>query len=400
MKRIICVISVFLLLAMLFCGTVTVSAADTGVLNGKKAIFFGDSIGAGWRDAIAGEGVNDWANSGGWSYRLQRDFGMQSTLKAIAGNSFTQIPNRSRIIEQIKASPWGGYDYVVFQGGFNDAMGENSKGSAYDNRYVAPVGTLSTGFELGSFDTATFAGAMEEFLCYVNMKYPDAKVGFIITYQTPHSEYGGVTKDSAKMRQYYSMAKQICAKWGIGYLDLYDGTAPDGKHYSNDVLDMDNASTASVPGGADHIHLSKEGYDRITPYIADWMAGLEKMHPATTTAPATTTTAAPAVTTTAAKPAVTTSKANVSGVVTAPTGAVTTDTATVGTTVVEDAAPTKPADADAVEENTAATEKEVGSENGGNTGLTVALIILVVLAVLVVAAIVVILLLRKKGKIG
>lgn len=52
-------------------------AADpTTALSGKTAVFFGDSIAAGWRDVISGEGIDDYTNSGGWSYRLQRDYGM------------------------------------------------------------------------------------------------------------------------------------------------------------------------------------------------------------------------------------------------------------------------------------------------------------------------------------
>ncbi len=252
--------------------TLLTEAADTSALRGKSAIFFGDSIAAGWRDQIDSEGITNYSNSGGWSYRLQRDFGMVSTLKAVAGSSFTTIADRNHIPTLIQNAGSGSYDYVILEGGFNDAMGSNTKPSPENT--AARVGTITNSFFPEDFDSTTFAGELEHSLYLIKKQYPNAKVGYIITYQTPNSEYGGVTAKAFNMRQYWTIAKQICEKWDVQVLDLYDGVAADGKHYSNDVLDMDNASTASVPGSGDHIHLSKTGYDLITPYIAQWMVGL------------------------------------------------------------------------------------------------------------------------------
>ncbi len=283
MKRLFSIVLLCGMLCTMFCGGVSAETNSTDVLAGKSALFLGDSIAAGWRDELGetdlstGTVIAKYNNNGGWAHRIARDYGMSPTLGAVAGNSFTPLSRRSRIVEQIKSRSTGSYDYVILQGGFNDAMGPNYEDRRANASEAAKVGTLAKGYQLSDFDITTFAGALEECLYYIDTYFPKAKVGYIITYQTPYSEYGGVTADSAKMREYYGVAKQICNKWGVTYLDLYDGAGADGKHYSNDVLDMDNSATASVPGNGDHIHLSTLGYDRISPYIAQWMATLNTM---------------------------------------------------------------------------------------------------------------------------
>ncbi len=238
--------------------------ANTNELSAKTAIFFGDSIAYGYRDTVAGQG---------WSYRLQQNYAMTVTQKAVSGASFTSIANRNHIPTLIQEAGSGSYDYVILQGGFNDAMGQNAKPAPEDT--AAPVGTISNTFFPDDFDATTFAGELEKSFYYIKKQYPNAKVGYIITYQTPHSEYGGVTAKADEMRKYWGIAKQICDKWDVQYLDLYDGETVDGQHYSNDILDMDNAASACVPGNGDHIHLNGTGYDRITDHIAQWMVGLD-----------------------------------------------------------------------------------------------------------------------------
>lgn len=276
-RRIGYVISVMMLFLLFWPAT---AASATDALSGKTALFLGDSIAAGWRDEING----DRTNAGGWSKRIGDTYGMPTTLAAIAGNSFTPMAKRGRIVDQVKKKAGCSYDYVILQGGFNDAMGENKKPA--NPATSAPVGEMAQGFTLAEFDTATYGGALEETLYYIKQYFPTARVGYIITYATPNSEYGGCTADAADMLRYYDLGKQICQKWGVACLDLFSGKTDDGRSYSYDILQVDK--DVNFPGGSDHIHLNSHGYDTIYPYIAQWMTTIQPMGSTTTTTTTTT----------------------------------------------------------------------------------------------------------------
>lgn len=249
------------------------SLAAEQSLEGKTALFIGDSIAAGWRDDRNGgpyKNSSSVTDGRGWSRRLRLDYGLDAENVSVAGASFKRIDNRARIVEQLHNNKSKEYDYVIMEGGFNDAMGENKTPASPET--ATPVGKVSSSFSLDDFDTSTFAGALEELFYYAKSYFDGAKLGFIITYSTPLSKYGGYTANAAKMKEYWDTAKQICDKWDIAYLDLFSGKAADGKSYSNDILKT--SSTSYFPGGNDQIHLNSAGYDVISPYIAEWMKTL------------------------------------------------------------------------------------------------------------------------------
>lgn len=290
-QRLLTVLLAALLLTLAFSGAAAAApAADAirAVLSGKKVLFVGDSIAAGWRDEVNG----NYTNAGGWATRIADAYGADVTLGAIAGQTLSDIRgNEKRIVNQIKSREGIAYDYVILQGGFNDAMGTNE---ARTKESAAPIGKMADGFALEAFDASTYAGGLEEALYYARQYFPDARVGYIITYSTPLSTYGGYTAEAESMRAYYAVGKQICDKWGVAYLDLYDGKAADGQSYSQDILKTD--TTANFPGGSDCIHLNSAGYDAIYLYIAEWMAAIPA--PKAATEPSQETTGAPTTTTT------------------------------------------------------------------------------------------------------
>ncbi len=204
-----------------------------------------------------------FSNGGGWGARLEYIYGATANIAANAGASLTKIKDRTRIIDQLHDNKDAKFDIVVLQGGFNDAMGENIKGSAYDNAEVAPYGTISLGKD-GNFDTTTFAGALEELFFYAKKYFSDSQICYIITYQTPCSQYGGRTADVAAMRLQWEIAKAACKKWGIAYLDLFDGTFERGETCTA-LLDSVNPESAFFPLNGDNVHLNKMGYDVVSP---------------------------------------------------------------------------------------------------------------------------------------
>lgn len=217
-------------------------------LEGRKVLFAGDSI---------TNAIKDSGGRSGWAGRIGEDHKMNWLNKGISGVSVGTCRG-GRVIHQLDASP---YKYVILHGGVNDAMDS------------APVGEITEGFDLSALDTSTFAGGLEELFATAKAKYPDAAIGFLINYATPNSTWGGRTKD---MSEYFEVAKAICDKWDIPYLDLYSGTVHENgelRSYSYDILEMDKA-VSLWNKDAGEVHVGGEGYDRISPYIANWMQSL------------------------------------------------------------------------------------------------------------------------------
>jgi hypothetical protein len=137
-------------------------------------------------------------------------------------------------------------------------------GGVNDAWVAAPVGSVSTSFNKSSFDTATFAGALEE-LFYTaknNAKWKNTKFGFIINYALPNHTEGNTSDMSA----YFTVAKKICDKWEIEYLDLYNNY-----DLNYNILKVNQASSFA---GGDFCHIKSQGYDKLHPYIQSWLEGL------------------------------------------------------------------------------------------------------------------------------
>lgn len=245
-------------LMSLFIGSFTVHADTASELNGKTALLAGDSITYGYLDSASAPRS--------WAYRLQQNYGMIVSNKGQNGHSLSDVRNYTAYGNadkrlHVKCFDTATYDYVILQGGVNDVIGAED-GKGHPNPGVAvPVGSVAATKNPADFDTTTFAGGLERYFYEATTRYPSARIGFIITYQTPNSTWGGNTKNADA---YWAIARDICDKWDISYLDLYDDA------YSYDVLKA-NTNTYLQ----DTLHLNAAGYDVITPYIAAWIATLE-----------------------------------------------------------------------------------------------------------------------------
>ncbi len=221
-------------------------------LAGKSALFIGDSI---------TEAPDD--GKIGWGGRIADKNGMTYLNAGSSGATLSTVKS-NRVITKFNENRRNNYDYVIMQGGVNDAMSS------------APIGEVSATFEVADFDTATFAGGLEELFYNVRKYHADAALGYIINYATPNSEKGGNTKD---MSAYFEVAKKVCDKWNIPYLDLYSGTVEeDGKtlSYSYDILKV-NTGEYMNNNDATEVHINSLGYDVIAPYIGEWMKTLKPL---------------------------------------------------------------------------------------------------------------------------
>lgn len=210
-------------------------------LYGKKILFCGDSI----CDAYVEKSDSRYSSIAGWAGRIGTYNDMDWLNKGTSGASISNIRGTNTVIAQLKSQVMlaSEYEVVLLHGGVNDG---------WDN---APVGKMTDSFNSEDFDLSTFAGGLEYTIWYTKTKFKKAKIGYIINARTP-SGYGSLSN----MSKYYDLAKQICDKWEIPYLDLYnDETLKNTK-----IPTCDN----------DNIHPTHEGYDILYPYIEKFAESL------------------------------------------------------------------------------------------------------------------------------
>lgn len=206
-------------------------------LSGKSALFVGDSISVGYADT---------AMAYGWGGRIGRKYGMEWVNNSHGGANVAEYSDRDTktIVDQIKQHADKSFNYVIIEGGVNDAMNK------------LPAGKISTSYNINDFDNTTFAGALETAFAYVTDKWPNAHIGFIVTFQNRW-----ITKDGTS--EHYNVARTICQKWNVPYLDL-NGDAVAG------MLDIENETY--IPDG---IHPNAAAYDMLVDnYIEAWMLNM------------------------------------------------------------------------------------------------------------------------------
>lgn len=238
-------------------------------LLGKTIVFDGDSI------CHATSESNDNPNRG-WAYRIGDKNGMNWFNYAISGGTvtaemyYTDAKGKharhwvSRSIDKIKEKHES-VDYLVFEGGTNDAdlLGIGSK----------KFGEFSPADFSGNYDDSTFTGALESLfyksICY----YPTAKIGYIVAHRMgrPDVGYG----PNFKRRHYFLRAIEVCKKWGVPYLDLWEKSTINPSlvcHY-DPKLSVEENIKAGKPL-MDGQHLTGVGYDMVSPMIEEWIRGL------------------------------------------------------------------------------------------------------------------------------
>ena len=197
----------------------------------KTVLFSGDSI------CMASDRI-------GWAGRIGEKYTMEYVNAGVSGASVSTV-RVNRMIDQIKKYSANDYDFVILHGGTNDAWS------------MAPVGEMTDSYALSQFNPDTFAGALEELFYYAKLYYGNAKFGYIINFRFSKDNTNGYLAD---MTDYVEMTKQICEKWDIPYLDMYNNEE------LNAALDID-----SLNNFKDTVHPNSTGYDIITPYIDTWM---------------------------------------------------------------------------------------------------------------------------------
>lgn len=195
--------------------------SSTNPLSGKILAATGDSIAAG-----AGN------NGSGYPELVASDNGMTLQNVAVGGGTVAYVNANTFCISRSISSLRSDADFVLLEGGGNDADSG------------VPLGTLSSGYT-ATLDDTTFAGAIESMFKAALARFPDKKIGYVFIHKC------ATLFDSRVSNSYYDMAKSACEKWGIPYLDLNTQVPP-----LNYIDDLKSTYTAN----ADGYHPNELGY--------------------------------------------------------------------------------------------------------------------------------------------
>ena len=207
-------------------------------LENKNMVFIGDSI-------TAAGGYK------GWSGELEEHYFINRYNIGAGGTSYATITGRGQIFSQTANIPNVDVDYFVLNGGVNDIW------SAWDLGKVSAVSVENA--TIDSFDTNTTAGGMEKVFCYLRKNYPNAKIAFVITYNCYDGGF-----DAVRYRdEFVPLAKAVCEKWSVPYLDLVNN-------------ESFNSQFNALPGvhTYDGVHGNDIGYDLAMRQIAPWLLSM------------------------------------------------------------------------------------------------------------------------------
>lgn len=228
-------------------------------LKGKTIIWNGDSICAG------SEIVGNWAKI------IVEKYGVETKNYAVGGGTIGfGFPNmksgnpRHSVLKTVDVmyEEYPDADYVILEGGTNDAD-LVSRGDS-----EVTLGSFDPQNYSGNYDLTTFCGCLET-LFYKALKYWNGKkIGFIVAHKM------GTAETSRRNRRlYFDKAVEICKKWGIPYVDLWEGS------YLNPCLPwMYNPDKTADENRADNTgyysdgqHLTARGYEFTAEIIETWL---------------------------------------------------------------------------------------------------------------------------------
>jgi lysophospholipase L1-like esterase len=234
-------------------------------LYGKKIIFDGDSICWATSETVA-------TQNRGWAYRVGAKNNMEwynygRDGATVTAEMYQKSGARHWVTRSIDAihEKHTELDYLIFEGGTNDAdlLGwEEEKLGKFD------IADYS-----GNYDDTTFTGAVESLLYKAITYYPSAKIGFIIAQKMGTHAVG--FGEGNKRRHYFNRVIEVCKKWGVPYIDLWESSIlnPRLKCYYDPELDA-KGNTEAGKAYQDGQHLTAFGYDMISDAIEAWMKTL------------------------------------------------------------------------------------------------------------------------------
>ena len=161
---------------------------------------------------------------------------MTSTNYAVSGRCIAKEDGETAIIDTIPNMS-STADYVMFEGGWNDM-------------WRVPLGEISEGFD-AELDEYTWSGALESLIKQSKLKWPTARIGFILAHGKANNE-----SEINRQNRYWDRAIEVFNKWHLPYIDLrHNGLVA----FNNTLLDM-FFKINSETGHGDGAHPNALGY--------------------------------------------------------------------------------------------------------------------------------------------
>ncbi len=231
----------------------------------KTIIWNGDSI-------CAGSSV-----SGNWATRIAKKNDMQYKNYAVGGGTVAEnlpLLKNGKQRHSVSATldkmyeEYSDADYVIIEGGTNDAdlLGSLIRGER------TRVGTFDPHDYNGQYDRSTFCGALESIFYRVTNYWKGKKIGFIVAHKMNDKN-----DDSfANRRAYFDKAVEICRKWGIPCLDLWNGCYlnPNLPFMYDRTKTPDQNLQQNTGFYIDGQHLTSYGYDVTADIVESWLKTL------------------------------------------------------------------------------------------------------------------------------
>ena len=233
-------------------------------LYGKKIVFDGDSICHGnlecgripWANLIGEANAMEWYNYGIGGGTITAEVYVEAT-----GKRRHWVSRNIDKIHELHPE----LDYLILEGGTNDA----------DLFVNTPerLGSYKPTDYSGNYDDTTFSGALETLFFKATAYYPNARVGYIVAPKMVGINGSYVPAD--RRRKYFIRAIEICKKWGIPYIDLWERSQlnPALKCYYDPSVSYEE-NVAAGRAYMDGQHLTAVGYQLVTPAIESWIASL------------------------------------------------------------------------------------------------------------------------------
>ena len=237
-------------------------------LQGKTIVWNGDSI---------CQGSKVWGN---WATRIAEWNDMTFKNYGIGGGTVTEqvlksdgVTPRHSVCGTIDKmyEEFPDADYVILEGGTNDA---DLLGSLVRDTVPPRMGEIDMTDYSGEYDATTFCGALDSMFCRATRHWKGKKIGYIVA-QKMGFRTNGYTDDCNNRRAYFAKAIKACEKWGIPYINLWDGCPlnPQLPWFYNKELDVDG----NIKAGSFYIdgqHLTSAGYDFTADVIDSWLKTL------------------------------------------------------------------------------------------------------------------------------
>lgn len=192
-----------------FAAKLAAEQATGNPLAGKKVSFLGDSICAGGSEStsyLGGYG-KIIADRNGMVYENVARSGATITAETYSRSTGNAKPWLCRMVANMSADA----DYAIIEGGINDGWDETVQGK---------VGSITKGYD-AVLDDTTYYGAFESMLKQLATKFQGKKIGYIAVPKI-HSLFDS----SQNAPNFYHIALECCAKWGVPVCDLNTITPP------------------------------------------------------------------------------------------------------------------------------------------------------------------------------